>query len=196
MTQPPTYVIALKGHRYSEAQLNNCLETAKKYDWQVEVSWAVDGSTITEKTWRDLNLTMTGDGKIGKRPGVQGCFLSHWRLWHKCIELDQQIIVLEHDAIIQTQWQPVDASEKLTKLHTAYKDKENQHTGHWGASTHAYTLIPKQAKNLIDFSKQNGARPTDVLMGDRVVNWRYLDHMMVDRNSYSYSTTVHVDRGR
>lgn len=195
MTQPPAYIIAIENHRYSQAQLKQSLATIKKHDWRVEISPAVDGATITEQTWRDLKLTMTGDGKISKRPGVQGCFLSHWKLWHKCLELDQQIIILEHDALVQEPWSPVSVDTHLTKLHTVYKDKENHLTGLWGASTHAYTLAPEHAKQLIDFSQANGARPTDVLMGSKVLAWRYLDHMMVDRNN-SHSTTVHVERGR
>ena len=33
------------------------------------------------------------------REAVQGCFASHYSLWLKCMELDQPIIILEHDAV-------------------------------------------------------------------------------------------------
>ena len=32
--------------------------------------------------------------------GEVGCFLSHWKLWKVCIELDEPILILEDDAII------------------------------------------------------------------------------------------------
>jgi GR25 family glycosyltransferase involved in LPS biosynthesis len=32
--------------------------------------------------------------------GFKGCFLSHFLLWEKCIELNQPIMILEHDALM------------------------------------------------------------------------------------------------
>lgn len=196
MIQPPAFVIALKEHNHSQTMLNTCLKTADDFGWKIHISWGMDGRDITESTWRDLGLTMTGDGKISKRPGVQGCFISHWRLWHKCLELDQQIIILEHDAVFKEAWKPIDPSTHLIKLHTEYWNKRNHITGTWGASTHAYTLSPIHARALIKFSTEHGARPTDVLIGDQVLPWRYLEYMMIDRNTDSRSTTVNVNNGR
>jgi GR25 family glycosyltransferase involved in LPS biosynthesis len=36
--------------------------------------------------------------------GTRGCFASHYSLWLKAIELDEPIIILEHDAIITSAW--------------------------------------------------------------------------------------------
>ena len=33
-----------------------------------------------------------------KRPGVVGCFASHYSLWELCLKLDETICILEHDA--------------------------------------------------------------------------------------------------
>jgi GR25 family glycosyltransferase involved in LPS biosynthesis len=39
-----------------------------------------------------------------KVSGTIGCFASHYNLWKICVDLDEPIIVLEHDAIIKASW--------------------------------------------------------------------------------------------
>ena len=31
---------------------------------------------------------------------MQGCFLSHYQLWERCLELNEPILIFEHDALI------------------------------------------------------------------------------------------------
>lgn len=42
-----------------------------------------------------------------KRPGVLGCFYSHYRLWKKCIELNEPIFIFEDDVIFERGYYPV-----------------------------------------------------------------------------------------
>jgi hypothetical protein len=42
------------------------------------------------------------------RPGVIGCFYSHYNLWKKCIELDQPIMIFEDDVKFYRKYEPVD----------------------------------------------------------------------------------------
>lgn len=37
--------------------------------------------------------------------GTIGCFASHFNLWLKCTELNEPIIIMEHDAIILKRWE-------------------------------------------------------------------------------------------
>jgi len=37
-------------------------------------------------------------------PGTIGCFASHFNLWNICIELNEDIVILEHDAVIVSEW--------------------------------------------------------------------------------------------
>jgi GR25 family glycosyltransferase involved in LPS biosynthesis len=46
------------------------------------------------------------------RPGVKGCFYSHYNLWKKCIEINQPIIIWEDDIVlsrpfIEVEWEDV-----------------------------------------------------------------------------------------
>jgi GR25 family glycosyltransferase involved in LPS biosynthesis len=40
-------------------------------------------------------------------PGVKGCFYSHYRLWQKCVELDEPIIIWEDDIVLSRPFKPV-----------------------------------------------------------------------------------------
>lgn len=41
------------------------------------------------------------------RPGVMGCFHSHYRLWKHCVEINQPILIFEDDVIFERGWIPV-----------------------------------------------------------------------------------------
>lgn len=59
----------------------------------------VEGRTIHPWGIKGPNRTSFTDTKEGKiqTPGVKGCFLSHYNLWKKCVELNEPIIIWEDD---------------------------------------------------------------------------------------------------
>jgi glycosyl transferase family 25 len=46
-------------------------------------------------------------------PGVKGCFYSHYRLWKKCVELNEPIIIFEDDIVLQRPYIPIDWKDVL-----------------------------------------------------------------------------------
>jgi GR25 family glycosyltransferase involved in LPS biosynthesis len=52
---------------------------------------------------------LVGHHHIGKlsRPGVVGCFYSHYMLWQKCVELNEPIMIFEDDVKFYRGWYPV-----------------------------------------------------------------------------------------
>jgi glycosyl transferase family 25 len=46
-------------------------------------------------------------------PGVQGCFYSHYRLWQKCVELKEPIIIWEDDIVLKRPFIEVDWDDVL-----------------------------------------------------------------------------------
>jgi len=46
-------------------------------------------------------------------PGEQGCFYSHYRLWQKCVELNEPIIIWEDDIVLCRNYQPVEWDDVL-----------------------------------------------------------------------------------
>jgi GR25 family glycosyltransferase involved in LPS biosynthesis len=192
--QPKTFIIALKGHPISEAQLCDCIESAKKFNWNIEISWGVDGRNINETHWKNIEVVPLLNKPTMSQIGTQGCFFSHWELWNKCIELNEPIIILEHDAIIQDYWPPLNA-DSIIKLHAHYKSKKvriDEDTGSWTTSGHAYCLSPSHATTLINFSKRVGGIPVDILMGDKVVPVKHLGvpELVARQNLFSTTTTI------
>lgn len=47
------------------------------------------------------------------RPGVQGCFDSHYRLWRHCIELNEPIAIFEDDVKFFRGYDPIDFDDVL-----------------------------------------------------------------------------------
>lgn len=53
------------------------------------------------------------DGQKMQSPGVKGCFYSHYRLWKKCVELNEPIIIWEDDIVLRRPFCPVEWEEIL-----------------------------------------------------------------------------------
>jgi hypothetical protein len=194
-TQPKTFVIAIKGHPISEKQLQDCLDSADKFDWNVEVFWGVNGNSLTDDSWKEIAVTPLLNKPTMNRKGTWGCFFSHWMLWNRCLELNEPIIVLEHDAVIQETWRPIEINESMVKLHRYYKQKNikyDDNSGIWSPSTHAYCILPKHAIQLINFAKKVGGYETDRMMGDRVLKVEHLGKPSMIERQDSYSTTENL----
>jgi hypothetical protein len=60
-------------------------------------------------TWKVSERLLIGQdaGKMS-RPGVIGCFYSHYTLWRRCVELGEPIMIFEDDVKFYRGWTPVD----------------------------------------------------------------------------------------
>jgi hypothetical protein len=108
------FVITLRGNAYSEACAQRCIASAARYGVEVVMYNAVDkdsaeGVLERENLWwkwpmleADVcphtglkrHVYRTGD----KRARV-GCAMSHYMLWKVCVDADEPIMILEHDAV-------------------------------------------------------------------------------------------------
>lgn len=195
MPQPKAFVIAIKDHPISEQQLLDCKASAIQFGWNVETYWGVSGHTLTGRNWTNIGVIPLVLNSSINLPGQQGCFFSHWNLWNKCIEIDEPIIILEHDAVIQDKWSGVESDYVVTKLHDHYKKdklKCNSYTGVWTPSSHAYHITPISAKKIINFARSVGALPVDVMLGRKVVHVRHLGTPELVSRQNTYSTTHHL----
>jgi hypothetical protein len=192
--QPKTFVIALKEHDISLSQLNDCLASAKQHDWNIEVFWGVNGKTLSLDSWKDIGVKPLLHKGSMKKLGMWGCFFSHFALWNKCVELNEPIIVLEHDAVIQSVWNPIEISESLIKLHEHYCFSDDDgwvdsDSGQASSSTHAYCITPEHASKLIHFSITVGGYSPDRMMGDKVLPISYWGAPSLVSRQNTYSTT-------
>ena len=107
------YIIYLKEVLYTCEMAELCLRSAKAYGWNAElfagyykkageVYMHRHGYTLisTQAPYYDPKSIYIASGKeyIGK--GTIGCSASHYALWHKCVQLNENLTVFEHDAEI------------------------------------------------------------------------------------------------
>lgn len=92
------YCIYKHGDIRSEELLDNCIESGKKFNYEIFPFKGVYGDEI-DKQVVTLNLYKNKSGirKMQSR-GVVGCFISHFLLWKKCFEINKPLGVLEYDA--------------------------------------------------------------------------------------------------
>jgi GR25 family glycosyltransferase involved in LPS biosynthesis len=109
-----SYIITLKGHELSERVSKECVTQAAKFNIDVTVFDAIWGKDYLE------HLASTGLklGRVKKSRmdlGHYGNFFSHYYLWQKCLELNEPLIILEHDGFFIRKM-PNDILDKFTDL--------------------------------------------------------------------------------
>ena len=115
------------------------------------------------------------------------CTVSHARLWKKCVELDEEIMILEHDAIFIKKFEPFDWEGGVLGLnhprgatHSSYKFNDlirikrkvqpapyvlSKYAMPQGlAGNSAYIIKPYFAEKLLEKLKEKGFWPNDALM--------------------------------
>jgi hypothetical protein len=181
MNQPQAFVIAStdpssRHYPISQRNLAQTLSRAKLHGWKLSVWPATEGYMVTDQEWQDIGVRLLDRGAIIHQPGARGCWFSHWRLWQQCIDLDQPIIILEHDAYIRAAWpEDIDLDQCVWKLHLddGRGLRENNLTGEWSYGAYSYTMTPRFAHDLMVFSRLHGAQAVDKQLGRLVIPWQY-----------------------
>lgn len=125
-------------------------------------------------------------------PGIIGCFDSHYRLWEKCIELDESILIFEDDVILTRKFHEVEWDEVLSVAFShkkkmiryehfllnpsgepeAVEYKKASMPGNGG-----YAIKPSAAKKLVEEYK-NSFLPADNAINQHVVKIQIHNYMM------------------
>jgi glycosyl transferase family 25 len=195
-TQPKTFVITIPNHPHSQSMSKQCIESGAVFEWNLEKFNAIDGYNLSINDWDYYNIRLPENvkgerSKFLKRKGVQGCFLSHYLLWKKSVDINEPIIILEHDAIITDFWKPIDVSTDVLKLFTvSYSSvKDDTFTGTWQVGAQAYIITPVGASKLIAWIDKNFAYHADTLLGNKIVTWQNYNSDLIVLNSDNISTT-------
>jgi hypothetical protein len=193
MIQPMCYVIA---HNESVV-FDDCVRSLIQHNWIFEKFSAIDGHKTTADDWKQIGVTMNEAGKMRRRPGAQGCWLSHFSLWNKCRNSNTPIVVMEHDALVTAPWpQDLNITEKLIKLYTSAETKFNPSFGNWSKGSHAYTLTPEQADILITHAQKHGAQAADKHLGDLILPWSFLGWDLIKLNQKKGPSSTSAVRKR
>jgi glycosyl transferase family 25 len=128
------------------------------------------------------------------RPGVLGCFYSHYRLWQKCVDLNEPIIIFEDDVIlyrnfISVEWDEIlilslctewsNRSEKYFYLLDENKDKATalEFLDFCVPGTSGYAIKPDAARKLLTAFK-NSFAPSDHAINQNIVKIQIHNKLM------------------
>ena len=162
---------------------------------EFEVTPAVDGRKVDYQKLLDLGFDVNHQwiDPLLDTPltmGEVGCFLSHWRIWEKCIQKNEKVLILEDDALLTDKFN-LKEIDKLTDtydfLYLGWKEMEESVPiddkvvqpiyPYWGL---AYVITPKAAKILINESAKKNIIPVD----------EYLPNMMPELKVAAYKENV------
>lgn len=187
-----SYIIYLPSYCQSQTMANTALKTGKQHGWNVELFEGVDGSTVSvADLLSKWGLKINSDNRkcqkqMDTKPGVRGCFLSHWLLWHRCRNLDQTIGIFEHDVEFLKPYAAVDQFTDILKLVEGFDEKRPMPAGVWYEGTRGYLITPVGAKKLINWATINGCLPSDTAIGKDVVDIKLnFDHYVQLSQQYN-----------
>jgi GR25 family glycosyltransferase involved in LPS biosynthesis len=155
---------------------------------------------------------LIGENHIGKlsRPGVVGCFYSHYSLWEKCVQLGEPIMIFEDDVKFYRGWNPVafdgvlilslGKSSFLSEPHKTYLEKPTgvPRAVPWknfsmpGAS--GYALTPDAALGLIKFYRPYWY-PADNAI-NQYITPMYIHNYIMGRNTLPEEGNVSMTKSK
>jgi GR25 family glycosyltransferase involved in LPS biosynthesis len=149
------------------------------YGNEVEKQFADSGRVLHPWSFKGPTELIMPDSKYSiknNRPGIKGCFMSHFSLWKKCVELNEPIMIFEDDVVIErgffdVAWQDVLVlvlgNPAKSNRYLNYLDSPNvenpqavEYTNSSMPGTPGYAIKPHAAKKLIDTYK-NTFLPSD-----------------------------------
>ena len=176
-----SFVIAIKDNKKSLEIAQRCIETAMNVsDLDVSIYYAITPKDniydIIEKNSININCF---DERYSRKENAISCFLSHFYLWKKCLDLNEKIIIFEHDAVIKTK---IDTNLNFNRLLSIGKPSYGKYnipknigvnkltSKQYLPGAHAYIITPEGARELIERSKIE-AKPVDVFIHMNTFPW-------------------------
>jgi len=175
-----SFVITIESIEKSVQAANRCIKTGKKYGFEIEKFKATTPADNPIEIIHKLGISPQGFAeKYSRRENCIAAFLSHYYLWKKAVDTNENIIIFEHDAIITGS---LPENFKFNKVITFSKPSygkfntpikigvdglvQKQYFG----GAHGYIVSPEGAKILIEKSKIEAA-PTDVFLNLDLFPW-------------------------
>jgi GR25 family glycosyltransferase involved in LPS biosynthesis len=177
-----SYVIAITSLQDSVNIAQRCIESGRKYGINsIEIFQAITPHDDPENICKTEGIIYEcfKNNKYSRYLNTISCFLSHYFLWKKVKEIDEPILILEHDAVFTREF---DTSIKFDKLlsigHPSYgKFKRPTRAGvnlltskPYLPGAHAYILNPNGADIILEYAK-TVAEPTDIFLSKKNFPW-------------------------
>jgi|TARA_B110000977_G_C11078372_1_gene491988 GR25 family glycosyltransferase involved in LPS biosynthesis len=172
------YVITILDNEKSVKAAEKCIQSGVSQGLVINKWEATTPADEPFKILKDKGII--GEKLVEVYSRADNCaaaFLSHFSLWEKCMEIQEPIMIFEHDAVI------VDQISERVLNGSCYKQMMSIGKPSYGQfrtpafigsgpltskkyfpGAHAYVLKPAAARQLISWTKTRGAAPTDVFL--------------------------------
>ena len=175
------FVITIEDNYLSNQAADRCIASAKKYGVTVE-KWSAmtPRNPVFSKTVEEKKLAVRHfESGHSRKENALACFLSHMSLWEKCIEDNEEILILEHDAVFVNTMPKILFDKIITIGQPSYGKYYHPSTlgvqplsqKEYFKGAHAYIVKPAGARDLITMVADY-SRPTDVYLN--IMNFPYL----------------------
>jgi GR25 family glycosyltransferase involved in LPS biosynthesis len=152
-----------------------------------EGTYGNDAVNIFEKENRVLAEITGVNTNTGKflYPGVKGCFYSHYRLWKKCVELNEAIMIFEDDIVVLNKYKEIEFEEililsinydwSISDIWKQYLEEKNEikeavaYSSRFIPGASGYIIKPNAAHKLINYYS-NSYLPADVAINSKICN--------------------------
>lgn len=175
------FIITVKQIPQSVDCGERALRSAQKHNLEAFIHQGVyrDESRLEAKK-RNLKINLIDKNNSSNHEALIGCFLSHLTLWEKCLQLQEPILIMEHDCIVKDnipnipdKWNIVNLGKpsynKLKKPKKRYLWQTIINSQiiikHYSMShlpgAHAYYITPTGANQLISTANITGVMEPD-----------------------------------
>jgi GR25 family glycosyltransferase involved in LPS biosynthesis len=193
------YPYSIKSRELSEDQVKHIVRPERWQEFKQNHSWK-----IFEKQ------PIGDDEDKMRRPGVVGCFYSHYGLWQRCVELNEPIMIFEDDVKFYRGWTPIDwdgvlilSLGKSSFLNEPYQTYLENPTGSpqpmpWrqfsmpGAS--GYAIKPNAARALIK-AYRDWYRPADNAINQELTQLQIHNYVM-GRNTLDSEGNISMTKAK
>ena len=165
------FVITIMENERSVQVADRCVKSGQVFGYKIEKHPAYSPQNCNVNQELD-NLNYNRSGFIEKYSRPENCiagFLSHHSLWMKCLELNEPIVIFEHDAVVTNDIPNLVLFDILNLGKPSYGKFNTPTFIGYGSlvskpyfpGAHAYRITPKGAADLIN-EAQFSAGPTDI----------------------------------
>ncbi len=227
------FVITIKGHEYSEGKADQCIETGARvgkidverfYGVNKDEAYSVMSRHGLDWSWANNNTqpSVCPITKLQHRPyyhanpdfsALIGCTMSHYSLYLRCVELNEPILILEHDSVFIREFPEFDfkgicqindpngggkngkyLSEMMIKNNRLGVSPKTPNTGAKEfpdglAGNSAYVIKPFAAQELINKYHKLGVWPNDAIMCIQLFPYLEEYYPFITRTDQTISTT-------
>ena len=178
------FVITITSFAESLNLAKRCIDSSKKYSGpEVTIFPAITPKDQPSTIMANENLSISKfiGNRYSRFENVVSCFLSHYFLWKYCIELDEPILILEHDSVFTTKldWNSIQFDRIINVGKPSFGNFKTQNKAgvhrlfskRYFPGGHAYMIKPTGAKQIIEYARKNGPEPTDVFLDLNNFSW-------------------------